>query len=384
MAGVVAVFSHRLIIFQAFEARFYALWVLLIAVLCCLLTGLRAAKRPGVRLAGIAVVVVCVCTVHYFGILSVFAVVCAWFIAGSRTGKDWLWAGVILLVGVLALGCCAPLLVSQKAALTRATWVSFPTVSSTLDFLAGLVSWKTLLPCLVAGGLCRLMGRQKSEADSNRNSGADLGVQASVLGLLLMPVMIVGLSWTVQPALVDRYAIVGLIGLAPVYAVALSGCPLAIRLAAVAGALAVFVSNVDHCRQSWDYRMGLEVELQAELQTLGEDVPVIFEDRISSMPAVYAGGFPGNWSLADFRDDQLITDSNLRVVQRDVGRRIAEWYPVFRMRSVDSLADESEVVVVPYRTSEVAVGLVYPEGFSATVTESGLIRLRRGQDSDAE
>lgn len=70
-------------------------------------------------------------------------------------------------------------------------------------------------------------------------------------------------------------------------------------------------------------------------------------------------------SLVDFEDDQLSGDSSLRIVQRDVGRRIMRWYPEYTMRSIDSLNEVLTFYAVPYVESRSA-SLVWPAGCRTT------------------
>ena len=68
--------------------------------------------------------------------------------------------------------------------------------------------------------------------------------------------------------------------------------------------------------------------------------------------------------LADFEAEQLGQDSSLRIVQRDVGRRLAKWYPRYQMRSIGELAALPAFGVVTYRGGT-ANDLRYPRGFTA-------------------
>ena len=377
MTAVVAVFGQTLMILQAAEARFYSLWVLLAVSFCFILTHSKITNS--LRVCLLAVLTMLICSVHYFGILSVVAMTLSWFLFNHRSGRCWVTCGVIAFAVAVTLACCFPLLTSQKAALSRPTWVSSPTITSTVEFVGDFASWKSLLACVVFGGLFHLANRRSTVSSTQLSVWNFARETAPVCGLLTVPVMIIGISWTIQPALVNRYAITGLIGLTPVFAFSLSRCPRIIQFIALTAFLYLLIANVRHGEQSWTHRMQGESDLQRLLDEIQPDVPVIFEDRISFIPAVYSNDFPVNWYLADFSESQLVEDSNLRIVQRDVGRQISKWYPDYQMRSVDSLKAESEFIVVPYHSSDLREGMKYPTGYNRSIIEDRIIRMSRSR-----
>ncbi|MBC7968335.1 MAG: hypothetical protein H7Z17_20710, partial [Fuerstia sp.] len=84
------------------------------------------------------------------------------------------------------------------------------------------------------------------------------------------------------------------------------------------------------CSHQWREIDRTRDELVTQLQRLPADGPIVFEDRTVSMPILHAHPeLHARCSLLDFTNDQLSSDSRLRIVQRDVGRRIVQWYPAY-------------------------------------------------------
>ena len=108
-------------------------------------------------------------------------------------------------------------------------------------------------------------------------------------------------------------------------------------------------------KEAWRY-----AELVTQLKRLPADGPIVFEDRTVSMAVLHSHpALHARCSLIDFSDNQLNSDSRLRLVQRDVGRRIVQWYPAYTMRSLDSLENERTFFVIPYVESPSA-SLLWP------------------------
>src|SRR5205807_2105332 len=114
-ASVVAVFAmwcHPVLQEQAFEARFYVPWLAAIVWYAYLLV--RSRRGAGIALnVGLAFVAAYVCTVHYFGIITLLLVLGA-ELAWRWTRRLGLLTGVFAsLAGPLALVFCLPMLFEQ-------------------------------------------------------------------------------------------------------------------------------------------------------------------------------------------------------------------------------------------------------------------------------
>lgn len=380
--------AHPLLIYHSTEIRFYGFWCASVLWLCnCLMWQPESALRRGLQRVLIALLTLSVVTCHYFGILSLGLVTIPLLLRWRADRRSARAALFVIGVGCLGLLTCLPFLYGQRAALSRPTWVSPPTLSDSLLFLL------TLLPVWQIG-LC-LAGYLISKALINGTIDtrtpkvgswgytADLSVELpgpdgikrrkteSVCGrclwpclsLSLMPAVIVVVSWCAQPSLVTRYAIVGLAGFAPMFAILLDCCVPALRRTILICALLGCGHSVASCVADCKTDDRKNDQLIAELSSLSSEEVIVFEDRIVWMAALHCcPELEGRCALADFTESQLSLDSSLRIVQRDVARRVAQWYPQYSMRSLASLKRLYEFCVVPYHGGT-AHDLKYPSDF---------------------
>jgi len=382
VSAVLMMASSVHLIHQSVEIRFYPLWCAACAWLCVAL-DIQVMQKPWLqRLSNIAAVLLAgvITTTHYFGILSL-GLICvgAMFVPNLSSLRRRMIA-VVALTGGLCLVGCLPFLIGQRAALTRATWVSPATVDDSIGFLTAMFPLIPATICGVAFLISLTLNRPKQQdthpvvlAEDVRTSssahavGAIARQLAPCLFLALMPLVIVLLSWTVQPALVPRYAVTGVLGFGAVFAILLSRCGLRLQMLMVVVSGAVFLQAVAFCSNQWRREIDqARDDLAQQLQLLPADGPIVFEDRAVSMPVLHLHPeLLARCSLVDFTDDQLSGDSPLRTVQRDVGRRIAQWYPEYRMRTLRSLVDEPRFYVVPYKESQSAA-LQWPPRYEKT------------------
>lgn len=388
--------SHSQMILQSTETRFYALWVCLLMWYCWLLTKqvTSTCGKWSQRIV-LGILVTAICTTHYFGIISVGLVTVAWMFkavyslsrtaiargngkatreaatascpSGTQVGATCFhqqrqWNSVVTGIGLLAcavvaVACCLPMLSGQKAALTCATWVKPPTIASSIDYVWQFVPLVPLGLCCGAAFAGWFSRQQPIDPRQPRPQdelppGAPWSTENSVLlALMLMPMILVGFSWIIQPALVNRYAIVAVFGMVSVYAWLLSRATEAIQNTCVGIAAFMVGIAVHHGSGTWEHNLEKYYTLQAELNKLPADAQVVFEDRIDfwMLQHLQADQQRGAWYQADFEADDLVRPSNLRTVQRDVGRRTEKWYPgVFPMKPLSQLNELQEFHVVPY------------------------------------
>jgi len=370
LAATLAAASHPLLILQSTEARFYALWLCLLMWYCWLLTA-RPQSTPARWTRGtvLAFLAAAICTTHYFGIISVGLVTTAWVGFLRHDRRAFVQGIALMCVAVTAVVCCLPLLTGQKAALTCATWIKPPTISSSLEYVSQFLPMLPLgicFGCAAAGWFMRQQPKGTHEvSDSNPvPDGGRWTVENSVLvSLLLLPVALIGFSWLVQPALVNRYATVAIAGMVPVYAWLLAKSTPVLQRSAVAVASLLLVLAIRHGADTWDHSLQQQRTLQQSLAALPEDQVIVFEDRIDFWLLQHQADSTRQWYQVDFEPSELRRPSNLRTVQRDVGRRIAKWYPEsFPMKPMHKLADISQFVVVPYHNKPFGE-LQYPEQF---------------------
>ena len=156
-------------------------------------------------------------TTHYFGVLTLGLICGGALLTPDLTqGRIRIILLTALTGGVCLVGCL-PFLIVQRSAFSQATWISPATMADSIGFLTALFP---LLPVIVCGIAFVLWAALNKSQDSFQNSLIhDARQFASCMLLSLMPLVIVLVSWTIQPALVTRYAVTGVLGFAPIFAV---------------------------------------------------------------------------------------------------------------------------------------------------------------------
>ena len=365
LAAVILTAAHPLIIHQSTEIRFYGFWCACIVWLCCVLQwdpeSSTKRRLQWLLIAGLSLLTA---TSHWFGILSVGLVALPFVIRQNIDERGYARALVMLASGVTGVCACLPFLYGQKGAISRPTWISPATISDSLQFLNYMFSaWQVLL-CGVASALGIMLARKAVVSEAFRSLPEKSAELLPCLSLALMPMVIVIVAWLLQPSLVARYAVVGVLGLAPVYAVLLHQADRRIQIVMVVLSLAGYSNGIFGYDKQWNDEQRYQVSLLQQLRDCPADATIIFEDRIVWMPLKHH--YPElakEYRLADFNDSDLTQDSALRIVQRDAGRRIEKWYPEYRMQTVEALTGQSEFYVVPYADQK-QPGLRYPASYS--------------------
>ena len=374
-----------LLIHQCTEIRFYGFWCALTVWLCCVLQWQpHAGWLRIVRIAAGLVLAMLITTTHYFGILSLGLITLP-LLLQHKTGRNRCWMALLLLgCGSFSLLCCLPFLQGQKAALTRPTWITAPNVPDTFLFLQTLMpSWQIII-CVCAVLMTLLFRKHTPGTGLFRRMPDRASTLIPCICLSAMPLVIVAVSWLLQPALVIRYAIVGCFGVAPLFALMLHQCSFRIKMLVLAIALVGLRNVTQSCLEQWTIAEQDHVRLVAQLRSCNAGDLIIFEDRIEWMPVLhYHRQFAGRCRLADFKDSSLVKDSNLRIVQRDVGRKIQKWYPYWQMQNVDGIPNELQFYVVPYADTGIC-GIRYPSYFIASPAPSLVIRFEHTPDVAAE
>lgn len=240
IAGMLAVATHAMVISYAFEARFYAPWLLFAAMFAWSL-GLDTAR--GRWVAG-SIAAVGLCTTHWFGVVTLGLMCLGAFLCRPASDHPGL-AGRIsriapALTGIVALLACIPLLLGQRASVTERSWVQELSWSQfahlantfwldTVPFIAAAV-----IAAMWIGEKVRVSRRQAAEGRPRSfAAGRHDPSIAALIALGAMPIALAVLS-LLQPVMLDRYAITALLAWAPLVAVAVQLLPNAVRYIAIA------------------------------------------------------------------------------------------------------------------------------------------------------
>lgn len=289
VAGALAVITHPLVIQMTYEARFYGPWLALAAAFAWA-TGLPASRRRDVAIATLAALI---CTIHWFGVISLGIMCAAVVAAHGRAWRTGLRLVAPAAAGLVALLATLPILMGQRAAVTAPTWIPAP--DATQLWTMARVFYVAAVPlaalALLAGHwfVTRRTGAPASPSTARlaHAGGAPLVALAS---LALMPVALAVFSYVAQPALLDRYATVATLAWAPLVALAVQRIPGIARIAACAFLLAVGILHYRHAVRG----------MERYAATLGESVasfgmaversrlPIVFQSRHEHMQIVEA------------------------------------------------------------------------------------------------
>lgn len=234
LAGALALAAHPLFLVQAFEARPYALWILA--------TALLAESLPDRGAAGAwfaAGATVALCTVHYFGLLSLIAIALA-SVLYQRMSHAVPWPAIArstapLVAGGVALLALLPLAGNQLAATGGRSWVPPATADAIGAFLWFPWGWRPAALLIGAGALVMTAQRVPAVAarwPRERQPLLDI-TSVALLATALVPVLVVLLSLTYKPVLVLRYSAPAALAVATLCALAVERMPSPVRWAAV-------------------------------------------------------------------------------------------------------------------------------------------------------
>lgn len=351
---------HPLLVHQSTEIRFYGFWCACVSWLCVIIQ--YRPSSPGLRILqaiGAALLAGLTATCHYFGILSLGLIALPLVVRYTPDRSGFRLAAVILISGGTLLLCCLPFLSGQKASLTRPTWISPPTIGDSLLFLQAMLPAWQIVVCVVAAIISIMCSRRTLADPFFRRLPDSTRELWSLASLTLMPIVIVAVSWLIQPALVTRYAVVAVPAMAVGFAIAVYQCSVRTQVATLIMATGGFSYAVSSYESQWNSEQAYQKTLSQHLSRSDSSDLILFEDRIEWLPLVhYHPELRTFCKLADFTDNQLLEDSTLKIVQRDVGRRIQKWYPDFRLQALNDLGAQPSFWVVPYALEE--PGLRYP------------------------
>lgn len=349
LVAVLILWSHPLLVRYAFDARFYGVWLAGVAGVGCLLRD-DSERRPSLaRLALLSLVSAFVAVVHYFGIVSL-VLMCAGHVVANRKPKRRLAAAAAcFLPALLAVTATLPMMQQQRSAFSIATWVP----DTSLEVIGWCLGLLLAVPIL-ALGIAVLLQRCFPRGDAAATHAGRIGIPShweqirpygGYLGLLLMPIVLLLFSFVVQPVMQPRYLLPTVIGFAPLFAAVLARVRRNVLL--VAGAcliVAGVVSTRRHAQSRIEQdpvRPPLEV-----VQRLPDDAPIVFDARYQFYPLIRYGPQPKRYFLLDFDDGDLERPPRDRVFNRDIARRIAEWYPQFQLLRPRSAGEFRKLYVV--------------------------------------
>lgn len=389
-----ALWAHPLAITYAFDARFYGPW-LLVSALLVWATGVdRQAAVSYRRDIAMALSAVGVCTIHYFGVFvwAVIAVVVVVSGVSERKSRAAIWRfAAPMLSGPLALLACVPFYLGQRRALSTATWVAPVSMAQLVAFLADYVWWIGLFVPLVLWAIVRLVQQWRGERTIvARISTRDRDLVALV-ALAAVPLIVVVFSVAVQPSLVRRYAIPGLLAWVPVAALILADVPRVVRTLVLAGhvALAVALVRGQVAGVHRDVADVLSDASAIRAQGTGATVVCRTRQRAYALATLADPAHPLGTSVCRFPvfadtttpaaaglDESLVALVRMQTVERDVARVHARLYGFPQLSAVEDLRQQAQFYLLDEADTE-AFGRLWFPSFTIRRVAPRLFRLSR-------
>jgi len=335
VAGVLAAGAHNLVVAHSFEARFYGPWLLCSALVAWLLSLNQNPARPRRHAIALAAAAVLLCTVHFYGIISLGLMSAAVLVSYGKRWREAVRTVLPTAAGLLSLVIVVPLALAQREAYTVPSWLpdfEFSQVASLArDF------WLATVPLL--GAILVLVG---FIGHSRRDDGAaalsltraaahDAGVVA-LLSLALMPLALALLSVLGQPSMLSRYAITAALAWAPwvALACALTG-PWPTRVLLLVFVWLWFARYTREAQTKTMFAMGVDRSAQAYQQARSSGLPIVFQSIHVMYPLIAANGgreapgafleIPDSTFHALFRSGTRLSQINRGIVlERDLAR----------------------------------------------------------------
>ncbi len=385
-AATLVVWNHPLILMHAFEVRFYGPWLAATVWFAYLLTRTQETPEqywPRVLLAPMAALL---CTIHYFGIFTLGLVVGFELLSRLLSGKiHWsrLWP---VALGPLALLACLPFYLSQRVAAYGVSWVDPPNLSRFVAFampilLPGHLAMLVLVTWIsgVARGCQPLFWGEWAHLTTPSRAAPLTGL----VGLVLLPLVLLIVSYTVQPVLIDRYAIpaVAALALAAAYAISRESRSWIAVISASMLACGIFsLSNLSYRYKERDQKTA---ELIAAVREHTDERPVLFESPHELYVVCrYAPDVAGRCLALDFEPAQFEHVDNRRLFLRDAVRIYAKSYPQPALIGWDAARRMPKRYLVPQNSGLPHAEDRYP-GFKLIPVENGLYELVAARDVPA-
>ena len=315
LAGVAAVWAHPDVVEQATDARFYPL--LLLGAVAVILIGTDS-NRGWFKQLLLALAAALLCTLHYFGIVSLGCIAGAIVFTDERSWKSRLIAIMPMMAGPVALLPFLWWIRDQSAGLSVKTWLDPFSFYTTKAFLGQVLCPLALFVVAAAWVINQLMRRAKHAGELDRQMALPL------FSLAFVPLIIVIFSATVQSALRSRYAIPATLALAPLAAMIASRIDkrMIIAMIFVLGGVSVLELHGNANR-----RGALAARLSVERRMLAGGSNVLFAARSDAVELQqFAPDLAEQIAVLDVTGSGAVV-RDFRRYENDMLRKTAEWYP---------------------------------------------------------
>ena len=334
--GALAIATHPAVLVQTWQVRMYGFWLAAAAWFCAYTVFVAPQARWRTRLAGCLLAMLLV-TAHWLGIFALVLVSVTALVVTRRTGSRRLNHALPLAVGLATLGLCLPLIASQRHILTAPTWIEPANASALLAQLRGILAVPSM-------GVVAMYVVLRAGVNGERRMRVTErpAMLLPVLVLLLYPVTLVAMSFTMQSVLLERYMLPTVIALAVI--VAVSALPLRSWPGASTGALAAGALVVIGCLELNGLRA---VNRQADeravrvtaisRRVLAAGGHLVFARRFEAYPLLQSRPeLADSVALLDFPATGK-TLMRRTIFERDLGRAVARFDPRYHLVAEDVL-----------------------------------------------
>jgi hypothetical protein len=366
--------SHPAIALQAFDARFYGPWLASVIWFNYFFVRTRQPQAGMVVRGCTALCALLVCSIHYLGIVTLVLIV-AWEVILRRAQQITWYRGLLAAAcGPLALAACLPFLLGQRSAFSVATWVPEPNrqrVFLLLDELAWPQSFAILA---IVSWLARLTDSLWKPSVCRKEPG-ELALQAGLSGLLLLPIVLIAFSYTVQSVLMTRYAVPAVLALSLPVAHLMHRIPTTWLFLLLALFFVEGESAIQKRARAWEAETQDMDRLITAIRTETDNQPVLFDSPFLLLVLChYAPDLASRCYFLDFERGEIGQDLDSRIIMRDVTRQFCRFYGIPRCKPWVELKNWPRFYLIPIFVHKGAIGGawegVYP----------GFILNRRGRE----
>ena len=357
--------SHPVLLGQLHEARFYAVWLLLAVGVAVAMQQLVERPDSASRFARLALLSALTCLIHYFGVISLGCLAAGALL--QRTSREKATRLLAAMgVGVLALVAWLPVYARQRHVLSVPTWVEPVTLDQFTFFVKAYYAWLPVAFVLVAVAVQGMLRGRRSPDEGVSLSTA----QAALLGLMALPPVLVGFSLVVQPALVDRYALPAVAGIACVVAIAIARLPFRVQQLLLVGAFLLHARALrERAGSAATFAAGVRGRVRAVNAVANDPRPVVASERNTLYPvALSAANRNPRLSYISIPNDSMRRyfsapgerpTADRFIVEHDAAIAHREIFGFPRLLALDSLRRLESYFVLGYQPDRPQLAFLY-------------------------
>jgi hypothetical protein len=350
--AMLAIWSHPLVFYHAFEARFYGPWFAGIVWFSYFLGRARMSPGNFCNLALLGLSSLLVCLVHYFGIVSLLLVVAGEFLLRRIRTTTPARLAAAIAPGPLALAICVPLFLMHQRTISAVTWLPAATLQQIATFSTTLLLPNSLAAVVMVIWLSQLLRGSEAEARPWLYAKPDWTTLAGLSATVLMVPALLVYSFLVRPVLINRYAFPAIASLAGAVGFVIAPAHRLLTIALCCFFLLFSARGIHFNAQNFRERDQQTREFIAHIYNQTDKAPLLFEDLHAFYTLChYAPDVADRCFYLDFDKGQLEhADKNtLQTWHRNFARAYARVYPDRGLIHWTNLYRYKEVYLIVYK-----------------------------------